>query len=63
MHPKLKLKIYEAIEGAINTACEEEDAQWEGFIDPDLTNRMMKAAALVFDSCMEGQRYAKQEES
>lgn len=59
MHPKLKLKIYEAIEKVIDDACEAD--LWEGYLHPEITNHMTEAAALVFDSSMEGQRYAKQE--
>jgi hypothetical protein len=59
MHPKLKLKIYEAMERVIEDNCD--DGLWDGYVHPDLTTQMTEAAALVFDSSMEGQRYAKQE--
>jgi len=61
VHPKLKLKIFEAIDKTMNDICEEEGCLWEGYRHPELVTQMTEATALVFDSCMEGQRYARQE--
>jgi hypothetical protein len=61
MHLKLKLAIHNAIEKAIEDNCE--DDLWSGLLHDSIYQQMTEAAALVFDSSMEGQEKAEQEAS
>lgn len=61
MNTALKLKIEEAIQGVIDDTCE--DSLWDGYIDPALVTRMTDAAALVFDTAMIAQEFAKEQDA
>lgn len=59
MHPKLQLKIYEAIEKVI----EDNSEDISGLVEPNLVKKMTAAAELVFDTSMEAQEFAENEQS
>lgn len=61
MNLKLKSKIYDAIEGAIQSEAKLDRDAWQGWLHPRLTEQMTNAAESVFDSCMEGQKFAKEQ--
>jgi len=48
-------KLVEAIEEVLA----EEDDDREGYIYDELAEEMAKAARLVYDACLDGQRFAK----
>lgn len=60
MNRKLKLEIQEAINKVIEDNSEE--TLWPGFLHDNLIEQMTDAAELVFDSSIDGQRYAKEQE-
>lgn len=60
MHPNLKSKLYDAIDKTMEA--EVENNLWDGYIHTELWVQMMEAAALVFDSAMMAQEFAKSQE-
>lgn len=60
MHPKLKLKIYEALERVIEDNGEDEFL-WCHLIHPELVTQMTNAAETVFDSAALSQEYYERE--
>ena len=61
MDYKLKAEIKNAIDKVIeNHALEDVAPLWEGWIQSNLTEKMTDAAALIFDSSMDGQKYKEQ---
>lgn len=61
MNTKLKLQIEEAIQTVLDN--NSEDAAWDGWIDPQLVSRMTDVAALVFDTAMVAQEFAKEQDA
>jgi len=57
MNTQLFAKLEAAIEEVILDNCECD--YWRGYIYPQLSNDMAKAAALVFDASMEGQKFVR----
>lgn len=60
MKPQHFNVLFESIEQAIETISTEGNPE---FVYEKLARDMAKAAALVYDSCMEGQAFAKEEMS
>lgn len=59
MHLKLKHILYEAIHKAIESSSK--DDLWYGYTHDNLYMQMTDAAALVFDSSIDGQKHYQRE--